>query len=396
MKRALLITLNEVRLFIQDKGELAFGLLLPIVTFALMYGAFGGTSLFAATASVVNEDRGEFSKILITQLDQVQGVSVEQITLQEANRKLDRSDLTLALYIPAGFSDALANGGQAELTFMQRGNGGQDGQILASIIRGVAEGMNQELQAAYQAGIQVKNNPGNMAVSQGQIKTTVAAMLNEEKKQPTVAVKEEVTGGSPDFVNQYVPGIITMYVLFSLTISARAIVEERKRGTLERLLTTRLSVGELFSGKYLAGVGRGMVQSLILLGLSYAILQVFTPLSFLSTVLIILVYTAAASALGMVIASIARSEDAAVWIGVVFTMVTTMLGGTFFTVEPGSLLATVGKFSINTFANNAVKTVINSGGSLAGTGQAFIVLIGVIIVGLVVSRLVFRAVPGGK
>ena len=64
MKRALFITLNEVRLYLQDKGDLAFSILLPIVTFALMYGAFGGQTLFKATASVVDEDKGAYSTLL--------------------------------------------------------------------------------------------------------------------------------------------------------------------------------------------------------------------------------------------------------------------------------------------------------------------------------------------
>jgi ABC-2 type transport system permease protein len=396
MKRALLITLNEVRLFIRDKGDLAFGLLLPIVTFALMYGAFGGQTLFKAAISVVDEDKGTYATILLTQLNQVNGISVDRLTLQDANNKLERSDITLVLYIPAGFSDTLMSGGKAELTFMQRGNGGQDGQILASIIRGVAERMNQQFQVTYEVGNQVKNNLGNAVITQGRIKAVVAERLNEEMKQPAVAVKEETTGGSPDFLTQYIPGIVTMYVLFSLILSARAIVEERQRGTLERLLTTRLSAGELFFGKFLASIGRGFIQTVILMSLAYAVFQVFTPLSFLASIFVVLVFAAAASALGMIIASVARTEDAAVWIGVVFTMGMTMLGGTFFAVEKGTLLYTIGQFSINTFANSAIKSVINNGGSLAGTGQAFLVLIGVTIVGLIISRLIFRPVPGGK
>ena len=392
MKRALLITLNEVRLYLQDKGDLAFSLLLPIVTFALMYGAFGGQTLFEATARVVDEDKGAYATLLIQQLDEVKGITVEKLTLKEANSRLERSDLTIALYIPAGFSQALASGGKAELTFMQRGNGGQDGQILASIIRGEAEGINQE----FQVSNQVKNNLKDTSVSQDRIKVTVQEQLNQERKQTAVRVREEVTGGSPDFVNQFVPGIVTMYVLFSLTLSARAIVEERKRGTLERLLTTRLSPGELFFGKFLASIGRGFVQTVILLGLSYAVFRLFTPLSFLSSIFIVLVFAAAAAALGMVIASLARTEDAAIWIGVVFTMVTTMLGGTFFAVEEGTVLETIGRVSINTYANDAIRTVINSGGSLSGTALPFIVMVGVAVVGLGVSRLIFRAVPGGK
>jgi ABC-2 type transport system permease protein len=392
MKRALFITLNEIRLFIQDKGDLAFGILLPIVTFALMYGAFGGQTFFKATASVVDEDNGAYSDLLLKQLDEVKGISVEKLTLQQANARLERSDLTLVLEIPAGFSNTLASGGNAELVFLQRGNGGQDGQILASIIRGVAERINTEFQVINQ----VKNNLKGINIPDERIYLSAEGWLKYERSTPAVSVTEEVIGGSANFANQYIPGIVTMYVLFSLTLSARAIVEERKRGTLERLLTTRLNTSELFFGKFLAGVGRGLVQTLILLGLSYAVFQLFTPLSFLVSVLIVLVYTAAASALGMVIASIARTEDAAVWISVVFTMAMTMLGGTFFAVAKGSVLEIIGRFSINTFANNAMRTVINNGGSLSGTGQAFTVMAGVIVVGLVISRLIFRAVPGGK
>jgi ABC-2 type transport system permease protein len=392
MKRALFITLNEVRLYLQDKGDLAFGILLPIVTFALMYGAFGSQTLFKATASVVDEDKGAYATLLLQKLGEVKGITVDRLTFQQASARLDRSDLTLVLEIPSGFSDALASGDRAELVFLQRGNGGQDGQILASIIRSMVQGMSQQFQVADQ----VKNNLKNNVISPDLINITVQQTLKAEQQHPALGVTEEVYGGSPDFVNQYIPGIVTMYVLFSLTLSARAIVEERKRGTLERLLTTRLNTGELFFGKFLASIARGFIQTLILLALSYAVFRLFTPLSFLASVFIVLVFAAAASALGMIIAAVARTEDAATWIGVVFTMAMTMLGGTFFSVAKGSVLDIIGRFSINTYANTAIRNVINNSGSLSGTGTAFIVMAGVIIVGLVISRLVFRPVPGSK
>ncbi len=392
MKRALFVALNEVRLFIQDKGDLAFGILLPIVTFALMYGAFGGQTLFKTTASVVDEDGGAYATQLLQQLSEVKGITVQKLTLEQANARLDRSDLTLVLDIPAGFSGALTSGGQAQLTFLQRGNGGQDGQILASIVRGIAQKLNQQFQVAAQ----VKSNVKNTGISADRISIVVQQTLQEEQQHPVITVSEQVYGEKGNFANQYIPGIVTMYVLFSLSLSARAIVEERKRGTLERLLTTRLNTGELFFGKFLANIGRGFIQTVILMALSYAVFQLFTPLSFVVSIFTVLVFAAAASALGMIIASIARTEDAATWIGVVFTMAMTMLGGTFFSVAKGSVLDTIGKFSINTYANDTIRSVINNNGSLAGTGFAFEVMVGVVVIGLVISRLIFRAVPGGK
>jgi ABC-type Na+ efflux pump permease subunit len=38
MKKAFLIMQKEVKDFLRDKGDLSFGLLLPVLIFALMYG----------------------------------------------------------------------------------------------------------------------------------------------------------------------------------------------------------------------------------------------------------------------------------------------------------------------------------------------------------------------
>ncbi len=392
MKRALLIALNEVRLYLQDKGDLAFTLLLPIVTFALIYGAFGGQTLFKATARVVNEDNGIYATQLIEQLDQINGIEIETLTAAEADTKLANSDLLLVLYIPAGFSEALASGQKAEAVFKQRGNGGQEGQILASIIRGVAENIN----TAFRVNSQVKSNLQGTDVPEERIDITVQELLAEEQQNPALGVKEEVVGGVGDLVNQYLPGIVTMYVLFALTMSAQVIVEERRKGTLERLLTTRLTKGELFFGKYIAAVMRGFVQTVILFSLSYAVFQMFTPITFLESLVIVLVFTAAASALGLVIAAIARTPDAANWIGVVFTMFMVMLGGTFFEVTKGTVLYTLGRISINTYANEALRKVIAEGGSLGDAIVPLAIFAGVAAAGIIVSRLLFKAVPGGK
>ena len=393
MNRPLIVALREVRTYLQDKADLAFSLLLPIAIFALMYGAFGGESMFHGTAHVVNEDQeGTYSTLLLEQLDELENLDVELLSLSEADSKLDRSDLLMVIYISKGFSDKLASGEPAQLVFKQRGNGGDEGQIVASLVRGVSEEMNQK----FQVHSQVSNTLVGRDIPQEQIEITTQKFLDREREHPIVGVGEETVGSSPDPVNQFLPGIITMFVLFAVTLSARAIVEERRKGTLERLLTTRLSVGQLFMGKFLASSSRGFVQTLILLVLAYIVFQLFTPLSFVETLVIALIFAAAASALGLVIASVARSEDAATWIAVFFTMVMVMLGGTFFEISEGSVLYTISRFSINTYANSAFNTIIAQGGSLADVGLELGVMGGVIVGGLVLSRILFKAMPGGR
>ena len=393
MNRALIVALREVRTYLQDKADLTFSLLLPIAIFALMYGAFGGESMFHGTAHVVNEDQGgTYSVLLLEQLDELDNLDVELLSLSEADSKLDRSDLLMVIYIPKDFSDKLASGEPTQLIFKQRGNGGQESQIVASLVRGVVEGINQQFQMYSQVG----NALAGKNIPPESIEITVQKFLGQEDENPIVGVREETVGSSPDPVKQFLPGIITMFVLFAITLSARAIVEERRKGTLERLLTTRLSVGQLFIGKFLASASRGFVQTLILLILAYIVFQLFTPLSFVETLVIALIFAAAASALGLVIASIARSENAATWIAVFFTMAMVMLGGTFFTISEGSALYPISRFSVNTYANDAFKMIMAQGGSLADVGLELGVMGGVIVVGLVLSRILFRALPGGR
>ena len=393
MNKALVVALREVRTYLQDKADLAFSLLLPVAIFALMYGAFGGQSMFHGTAYVVNEDQGgSYSALLLEQLDELESLDAELLSLSEADSKLERSDLLMVLYIPEDFSDKLSSGEPAQLVFKQRGNGGDEGQIVASLVHGVAQEMNQE----FQVYSQVSNTLAGSNISQDRIEITVQKFLERQRQHPIVGVREETVGSSPDPVNQFLPGIVTMFVLFAITLSARTLVEERKKGTLERLLTTRLSVGQLFIGKFLASISRGFVQTLILLVLAYMVFQLFTPLSFIECLVIALIFAAAASALGLVIASLARSEDSATWIAVFFTMVMVMLGGTFFEISEGTVLATISKISVNTYANDAFNTIIAQGGSLADVGLDLGVLAGVMVVGLVLSRIFFKVMPGGR
>ena len=393
MIRALQVALLAVRSYLQDRGDLGFSLLLPIVTFALMYGAFGGQSMFYGTAHVVNEDPdGDYSTLLLEQLGELESLDIELLSRAEADSKLERSDLLMVLYIPEAFSDKLTSEEPVQLVFKQRGNGGQEGQIVASIVRGVAEEMNQE----FQVQSQVRTILAGSDIPQDKIEVTVQEFLDREREHSAVGIGETTVGSAPDPVNQFLPGIVTMYVLFAITLTARTLVEERRLGTLERLLTTRLSVGELFMGKFLAGISRGFIQTLILLALSYIVFQLFTPLSFIECLVIALIFAAAAGALGLVIASIARSEDGAIWIGVVLTMAMVMLGGTFFPIPEGSVLDTISKASINTYANGAFTTIIAQGGSLADVGFELGVLAGVAVVGLFIGRILFRVMPGGR
>ncbi len=385
MQNALAIAIREIKSYLQDRGDLAFSLLLPVITFALIYGAFGGQSLFHGTAYIVNEDIGSFSQALVTSLQNNKSLTVQLLNGSEADAKLGRSDITLVMFIPADFSANLSAGQSVQVTFKQRGNGGQEGQIVSSIEGAAISYLNKgfRVHSVVSAALDGKGIPPAL------ITGVVQQALDTDKSSPGVSVSEELTGSLPDPVGEFLPGIITMYVLFAITIGARAFSEEKRIGTLERLLTTRLTPGQLFTGKFLAGMGRGFVQTVILLVLSYAVFHIFTPLSFIEVLALALVFAATGAAVGMLIASIARTPDSANWIAVFFTMGTAMLGGTFFTLTKGTVIYTLSRFSINSYANQAFKALVSRNGSFDSVGLPFIILTGVTICALIISRRLF-------
>lgn len=391
--RALVIAFREVRTYLQDKADLAFSLLLPIAIFTLMYAAFGGQLLFQGTAHVVNEDpEGIYSTLFLERLRGIENLEVKLLSSKEAEERLDRSDLLLVLRVPKGFSNRLASGDPAELILSQRGDAGQEGQIVVSLVRAVAEEMGEE----FKVREQVARALAGRNISQERTETVLQKFMDRERANPILGVQEELVGTRPDPVNMFLPGIITMFVLFAITLNARTLLEERREGTLERLLTTQLTVGELFTGKFLAGLARGFLQTLILLSLSQVAFHLFTPLTFAEILIVALIFAAAVSALGLVIASVARTEDGAIWIAVFFTMVMVMLGGTFFSISQGSPLYPLSRISINTYANDAFKAIIAGEGSLTHLRRELGIMAGIIIGGLGVGRVFFRIMPGGR
>jgi len=392
MKKAFYIMLKEAKDFFQDKGDLAFSILLPVLIFGLIYGAFGSNLQFTATAHIVNEDSGQYSTQLLEILQSNDGISLELLTREEADTRLERSAILMAAYIPKDFSSKLAAGQPVQIIFKQRGNGDTADQIVFSLIQGAANKLDGNLQVLNQ----VQADLAGHNIHPQQIAVVVDQIQAEGQQNPAVAIKETNFGSQPDPVNQFLPGIMTMFVLFAVNLTAQALVDERRKGTLERLLTTRLKIGELFIGKFMAYTARGFIQTVLLMLLAYAVFQVFTPLSFLQAIVMALLFASACSTIGLIIGSLCKTQNQATWISVFFTMLMVMLSGTFVAVSEGTILGTLSHFSINTYANDAFRALITRGGSLADITSEIMVRVGVTVVGLIISRFLFRATQGGK
>ena len=378
--------------YLRNRGELAFSIALPIVLFALMYGAFGGEESFHATANVVDLDGGAHARNLIERLDALDEITVKERTLQDADAALDRSAILMAVVIPAGFSATLDSGAAASLVFKQRGHGGQTGQIVASIVQAVSQEIGGDIQIRRLVNAALDDS----GASTEQIATATDNVTARSLLNPPVRVEvRQLDGEQPNILDRMVPGMVVMFLMFAVTMSAQTLVEERRIGTLERLMTTRLGVNQLFAGKFISGMLRAMVQALVLLSLAFAVLRVGDAVDFTEVLLLSALVAAAVSAVSLVIGAFARTRDQATWAAVVFTMFMTVFGGTFFDVSSGPL-ALLSKFTINGHAIDAMASVLSAGESLAQQGLQMAIMMGVTIVGLAAARALFKVTEGGR
>ena len=406
MLRPLHIALLELKLFLNNRAELAFSIALPVLLFALMYGALSSDTEVFTPASVVDLDGGPQARLLVERLDSLPEVEVEERTEADANAALDRSAILFAVVIPEGFNDALEAGEPAPLVFRQRGNGGDTGQIVAAIVRGIARDM------ATDARIRVQTQRAltDTDVPPERIEAEVSAQLTSLRASPpvAVAVKRLGQGGRPhpnpppeeegtdELFSRLLPGLIVMFVMFSVTLAAQAMVEDRRTGTLERLMTTRLGVNQLFVGKFLSGVARAMFQTLVMLSLAFIVFQPGGALEFVELLAFALLAAAAFTAVSLVIGAVARTRNQAAWAAVFFTLLMVVFSGTFFVISEGTLMHSISRATINAYAIDAMQNIIAGDEHLGQQWLEMAVMAGVAAMGLTLARLLFRISPEGR
>ena len=380
MLRPVLIASIELKRYFSDKAEMAFSIALPIVMFALMYGAFGGEPSVSITAHVVNLDDGPVSGELLQRLEAVEGVMVELHDSAEADSALDRSAILTAFVIPAGFSSDLQDGRPARIAMKRRGHGGDEGQIAAAIVSGVAQDI--------AGGLAVRNMALSVLGDSSDARRVDEAVSSLDG-DPAVVVEERAGEESADPTVGIVAGVLTMFMMFAVSLNAQSLVVERTNGTLERLMTSRLSVNQLFAGKFLASSLRGAVQAFVLLLLGFAVMRIAGPGELVQALAYAVLFGAAVSAIGLVIAGLARTRDQAIWSAVFFTMLMTTFSGTFVPFESGPM-EVISRFTLNRHAFEALRDILAGSGGLAEQGLGLAILGGVVVLGLGAARAVFR------
>ncbi len=220
-----------------------------------------------------------------------------------------------------------------------------------------------------------------MAQAQSQFeRAKTEPLVSIEKKTPDAILKEREEFSA---VGLTVPGATVLFVFLMASTTAMSLYSEKKTGTFRRLLAAPLAKAELLGGKMLPGFVIILVQIVVLFGASILLLPVigldrlYLGNDILAVVLLSLLVALCSSSLGLLIASIARTEGQISGISVVAMWVMGAVSGAFVpTFFLGDFLGTVGKITPQYWAVSAYTDLFVRAQTLSGIGLELAILAG--------------------
>jgi ABC-2 type transport system permease protein len=350
----------------RDRVALSLKFLLPVVFFSIFASVFGGQG-DAQTArislGVVDQDHSEFSRRLVAGLQSEKALRVRTTadakgtgaTLDRAlaEQSVKSGDVPVAVVIPAGLGESFAKNGV--------GGGGPAIQLLSDVSDPIAPqmvlGLLQKVTMTaapdllMQGGLrQFEQYAGAMTPQQ---RSAVDAWMPQLRAQSAPGVTR--AGGTPggaaggmgvsvemvdvmrshsnrgSLISFYAAGVGVMFLLFSSVAGAGgALLEEAEAGTLERLLSTNMGLTRLLAGKWIFLALGGIAQLTVMFAWGSLVfgLPLFAHLPgfFVMTT----VTAAAAAALGLVLATLARSREQLSGFSTILVLTMSALGGSMF------------------------------------------------------------------
>ena len=351
----------------RDRGAMVLSFVLPLAFFSIFAVIFGGQhdSTPRVTLIVVDQDKTEASENLIRGLEQDGSLWVHRspvtkkgapsgpdYTAATAEIAVKAGDAPVALIIPHGF-------GQHPIAFGP-GTGGstlellndQSDAIAPQIVVGLLQkaAMTSMPSAMADEGMKYADKyvGGFTPVQKAKVDEELNALREEEARGKTetasgtdsggasagiVAVNERAVVGenkkSP-MISFYAAAIGVMFLMFTASGSAGALLDEAESGTLERVLSTRVTMTKLLAGKLVFNTGLAFVQlvAMFLWGWAVFKLDFFSHLPGFAVMGLCTAF--AVAAFGMLLASLCHTRAQLGALSTLVILIMSSVGGSMF------------------------------------------------------------------
>jgi drug efflux transport system permease protein len=302
-ERVLEMVRKELRQVFRDVRMRGVLFVAPMIQL-LVFGYAVSTDVRNTATFVVDGDASRESRDLVAAFTasgyfRVAGASRRPADLVSA---LDHGEAVLGLVIPAGFARDLRRGGPARVQLLFDGTNSN----VALVAQGYA----------------------------GRIVQSWAARLAPAVAAPAVELRARAWFNPALESRVYnVPAVVgAILLLICLLLTALAIVREREIGTLEQLLVSPLTPGELILGKTIPFALIGLVDLVLITGVALLWFRIPFRGSALLLLLASVLYILSALGVGLFISTISRTQQEAFMAVFLVYMPTILLSGFMFPV----------------------------------------------------------------
>ena len=335
--KLLTIALTYLKQTFTSRSVLLFSVLMPILFTAVLGVAMQGLGPPDEpprwTLLLADEDRSPQSALLRRRLEADPTLRVVAVPTADLPGQVEANEAPAGLVIPAGFGAALLEGRPVELRFYRAAGRLLDAQAVEAATRAALSALEGSAQSAALAR-QVSERLGLPAPAPASSFEQARALW--ETEAPLEVRAEAVTRlkGSeiPLGAEQSSPGMLVMFVLFVTFGGGTTLLAERERGTLRRLLVMPLGKATLIGGKLLGIYLSALVQMSLMVGFG-RVLGVNWGQAPGALAAMLLAYGFAATALGILVAALARTSAQADALSTVVVMVLASLGGAWWPIE---------------------------------------------------------------
>jgi ABC-2 type transport system permease protein len=395
------LALKDLRQISRDRKSFLFLLVMPIA-FTLLFGfAFGGSSTADPRLPIglANEDGSELSRQLVTMLaaSDVVRIEADDTASAELQQQVAGEEIAAAVFIPAGFGSSLLEGEPAPVTIIGSGQTGftVEGEVQTGAARllsavqaaklSVDTGTNHDLlptESSRQAHF-------DEAFSRALAAWETPPVTIRHDESSALAGEAAAANSNYSVFAHSSPGMMAQFAIAGLMGASGILVVEKKTRSVQRLLTTNMSRGQILAGHFLA------MFVMIFLQLTVLILfgQLFLSLPYfgqpLATILLTAVTALFCAGLGMLIGTAANKEEQVVVLSLVPMFLLSALGGAWVPLEftPQSFQR-IAYLTPLAWVIDGYKDILVRGQGVEALGTAVLILLGyaVLLLALAVWR----------
>ena len=331
------ITAKDLRQRSRDRSVLLLAFVVPLglaLVFDLLFGGLTDGGLGDVELGVVDLDGGEVGRAFtegflpnVVGFLEEDGTRVEITrpgTVGQARAAVDDGSLDAAIVLPAGLTSAVRDAEPAELRVLSHA----DRRLLGDVAASLTDLFAQQAEGQLAAGVlaQRLQLPPDRAAEFAASVATVQGRVGLDSSP--------VAGRQLDSSTYLAAGMAVFFLFFTVQFGVLGYLEERRDGTLPRLLSAPIARWQVLGAKTLTSIIVGVVSvatlmlaAIPLLGASWG-----DPLAVM--VLVVAAVLAATSLVSVVAAVAGTAEQANVWQSII-AVVLGMVGGAFFPIQGG-------------------------------------------------------------